>query len=207
MRFDSLGWHFIVKVPPREIIFNRPVCLPLGSEVLPHDSGAVFFWFNDSYLNVLIILCLERHLFLQYCVHVTVLSALRHGKLSLSSLTVLWRRTWRRGLWNSLYSSPGDSSMHVRAFIMLLLWSKKEYGLLKSNLWLLGLRSFSNNGLNFSFNCLFTSNILWVQNDTLQKIIKVGFMLSTCRLLLGKGAFHSIRNSEISFVLRIKEEW
>ena len=32
---------------------------------------------------------------------------------------------------NSLYSSPGDSSMHVRAFIMFLLWSKKEYGLLK----------------------------------------------------------------------------
>ena len=35
---------------------------------------------------------------------------------------------------NSLYSSPGDSSMYVRAFIILLLWSKKEYGLLKSNL-------------------------------------------------------------------------
>ena len=72
------------------------------------------------------------------------------------------------------------SSMHVRAFIMLLLWSKKEYGLLKSNLWRLGLRGFSNNGLNFSFNCLLTSNILWVENDTWQKIIKVGFMLRTC---------------------------
>ena len=52
------------------------------------------------------------------------------------------RRTWRRGPRNSLYSSPGDSSMHVRAFIMLLLWSKKEYGLLKANLWRLGLRGF-----------------------------------------------------------------
>ena len=41
-----------------------------------------------GHLNILIILCLERHLFLQYCVHVTVLSALRHGKLFLSSLTV-----------------------------------------------------------------------------------------------------------------------
>ena len=129
--------------------------------------------------------------------------ALRHGKLFLSSLTVLRRRTWRLGLWNSPYSSSGDSSMHVRAFIMLLLWGKKKYGLLKSNLWRLGLRGFSNNWLNFSFNCLFTSNILWVENDTWQKIIKVGFMLRRCRLLLAKGAFHSIWESEICFVLRI----
>ena len=42
-----------------------------------------------SIVNILIILCLERHLFLQYCMHVTVLSALRHGKLFFSSFTVL----------------------------------------------------------------------------------------------------------------------
>ena len=32
---------------------------------------------------------------------------------------------------------------------------------------------------------------------------KVGFMLRTNRLFLAKGAFYSIRKSEISFVLRI----
>ena len=42
--------------------------------------------------------------------------------------------------------------MDVRAFIMLLLWSEKEYGLLTSNLLRLDLRGFSNNGLTFSFN-------------------------------------------------------
>ena len=73
----------------------------------------------------------------------------------------------------------------------------------KSSLWRLGLRGFSNNGLNFSFNCLFTSNILWFELDTWQKIITVGFMLRACRLLLAKGAFHSIRESQICFVLRI----
>ena len=49
--------------------------------------------------------------------------------------------------------------MHVRAFIMLLLWSKKGYELLKSNL--RRFEVFSNNGLSFSFNCLFTSNIIF----------------------------------------------
>ena len=62
----------------------------------------------------------------------------------------------------ALFVSPGDSSMDVRAFIMLLLWSEKEYALLTSNLLRLGLRGFSTNGLTFSFNCLFTSNILMV---------------------------------------------
>ena len=42
----------------------------------------------------------------------------------------------------ALFVSPGDSSMDVRAFIMLLLWSEKEYGLLTSNLLRLGLRGF-----------------------------------------------------------------
>ena len=70
-------------------------------------------------------------------------------------------KNWNFCFWNSLCSRPGDSSMHVRAFFMLLLWIKKEYGLLKSNLWRLGLRGFSNNGLDFSFNCLFTSNIIF----------------------------------------------
>ena len=50
--------------------------------------------------------------------------------------------------------------MDVRAFIMLLLWSEKEYGLLTSNPLRLGLLDFSNNGLTFSFNCEFTSDIL-----------------------------------------------
>ena len=89
--------------------------LPLGNR-----------YFLTVALNILIILCLERPLFLQYCVQVTVLSALRHGKLFLSSRTLLRRRTWRRGFWNSPYSSPGDSSIHIRAFFMLLLWSKKR---------------------------------------------------------------------------------
>ena len=42
----------------------------------------------------------------------------------------------------ALFVSPGDSSRDVRAFIMLLLWSEKEYGLLTSNLFRLGLRGF-----------------------------------------------------------------
>ena len=90
-----------------------------------------------------------------------------------------------------------DSSMDVPAFIMLLLWSEKEYGLLTSNLLRLGLRGFSNNGLTFNFNCLFTSNILWVENDTWKKIIKVGFTLHVCRLLLAKrhvSQYSRIRN-------------
>ena len=110
----------------------------------------------------------------------------------------------RRGLWNSLYSSPGEVCMS-----MLSLCS--YYGVRK-NTDCYKIKSvttgssrffFSNNGLNFSFNCLFTSNILWVENDTWQKTIKVGFMLHTYRLLLAKGAFYRIRKSEISFVLRI----
>ena len=44
----------------------------------------------------------------------------------------------------ALFVSPGDSSMDVRAFIMLLLWSEKEYALLTSNLLRLGLRGFFN---------------------------------------------------------------
>ena len=60
----------------------------------------------------------------------------------------------------ALFVSPGDSSTDVRAFIMLLLWSEKEYGLLTSNPLRLGLLDFSNNGLTFSFNCEFTSDIL-----------------------------------------------
>ena len=39
-RFYSLGWHFTVKVAPQEIILGQLV--PLGSELLSHDSGAVF---------------------------------------------------------------------------------------------------------------------------------------------------------------------
>ena len=112
-RFDSLGWPFTVKVPPH----FRPVCLSFLCSLIIQ----VRYFSGLSIVNL--ILCLERHLFLQYCVHVTVLSALRHGKLFLITLTVLRRRTWRCGLWNSLYLSPGDSSKHVRAFIMLLLWS------------------------------------------------------------------------------------
>ena len=95
------------------------------------------------------------------------------------------------------YLSPGDSIMDVRAFIMLLLWSEKEYGLLTSNLLRLDLRGLWNNGLTFSFNCLFTSNILWVENDTCRKIIKVGFVLRACRLLLAKrrvSQYSRIRN-------------
>ena len=34
----------------------------------------------------------------------------------------------------ALFVSPGDSSIDVRSFIMLLLWSEKEYALLTSNL-------------------------------------------------------------------------
>ena len=98
-----------------------------------------------------------------------------------------------------------DSSMDVPAFIMLLLWSEKEYGLLTSNLLRLGLRGFSNNGLTFSFNCVFTSNILWVENDTWKKIIKVKLVSCFARAecSLRKGTFHSIRESEICFVLRV----
>ena len=42
----------------------------------------------------------------------------------------------------ALFVSPGDSSMDLRAFIMLLLRSEKEYGVLTSNLLRLGLRGF-----------------------------------------------------------------
>ena len=42
----------------------------------------------------------------------------------------------------ALFVSPGDSSMDVRSFIMLLPWSEKEYALLTSNLLRLGLRGF-----------------------------------------------------------------
>ena len=80
--------------------------------------------------------------------------------------------------------------MHVCAFLTLLLWSKKEYGLLKSNLWRLGLRGFSNNGLNFSFNC-FSSHLIYYE------LIKVDFMLRVCRVLLAKrrvSQYSRIRN-------------
>ena len=195
-RFDSLGWHFTVKVPLQQIILAQCVFLWDQSCSLMIQ---VRYFSGLSIVNLIFLLyCASNDIcFLQYCVHVTVLSALRHGKLFLSSLTVLRRKTWRRGLWNSPYLSPGDSRMDFRAFIMLLLWSEEEYGLLTSNLLRLGLRGFSNNGLTFNFNCLFTSNILWVENDTWKKIIKVGFTLHVCRLLLAKrhvSQYSRIRN-------------
>ena len=106
---------------------------------------------------------------------------------------VLRRRTWRRGLWNSPYLSPGDWSMHVRAFIMLLLWSKKEYGLLKSNLLRLGLRGFSNNGLTYYE--------LRITHERKSSRSVSCFARADCSLR--KGVFHSIRESEVCFVLRI----
>ena len=106
---------------------------------------------------------------------------------------VLRRRTWRRGLWNSPYSSPGDWSMHARAFVMFLLWSKKEYGLLKSNLLRLGLRGFSNNGLTYYE--------LRIRHERKSSRSVSCFARVDCSLR--KGVFHSIRESEICFVLRI----
>ena len=83
---------------------------------------------------------------------------------------------------------------------MLLLWSEKEYGLLTSNPLRLGLLDFSNNGLTFSFNCEFTSDILWVEKYTWKKIITVGFMLRAFRLLLAKR--HVSQYSRIRNLLR-----
>ena len=93
--------------------------------------------------------------------HVTVLSPFETWKVIFEFTYCIKKQDLApRPLKFALFVSPGDSSMDVRAFIMLLLWSEKEYGLLTSNLLRLGLRGFSNNGLTFNFNCLFTSNIL-----------------------------------------------
>ena len=105
-RLDSLSWHFTVKVPPQEIILGQCVFLWDQSFSLMIQ---VRYFSALSIVNLIFLLyCASNdNLFLQYCVHVTVLSALRHGKLFLSSLTVLRRRTWHRGLRNSPYLSPG----------------------------------------------------------------------------------------------------
>ena len=124
-RLDSLGWHFTVKVPPQQIILAQ----------------CVFLWDQSCSLMIQV-----RYFSGLSIVNLIMLLYLYWALSDMESYfwvhLLLWRRTWRRCLWNSLYSSPGDSSIHVPAFIMLLLWSKKEYGLLKSNLWRLGLRGF-----------------------------------------------------------------
>ena len=139
-RFDFLGWHFTVKVPPQEIILGQCVFLWDQSCSLMIQ---VRYFSGLSIVNLIFLLyCASNDICFCNIVCMWLYWALWDMESYFWVHLLSWRRTWRRGLWNSLYSSPGDSSMHVRAFIMLLLWSKKEYGLLKSNLWRLGLRGF-----------------------------------------------------------------
>lgn len=139
-RFDSFGWHFTLKVPPQQIILAQCVFLWDQSCSLMIQ---VRYFSGLSIVNLIFLLyCASNDICVCNIVCMWLYWALPDMESYFWVHLLLWRGTWRRSLWNSFYSSPGDSSMHVRAFIMLLLWSKKEYGLLKSNLWRLGLRGF-----------------------------------------------------------------
>ena len=128
-RFDSLGWAFTVNVPPQQIILAQCVLLWDQSCSLMIQ---VRYFSGLSIVNLIFLLyCASNDICFCNIVCMWLYWALWDMESYFLVHLLLWRRTWRRGLWNSLYSSPGDSSMHVRAFIMLLLWSKKEYGVLK----------------------------------------------------------------------------
>ena len=103
-RFDSLGWHFTVKVPLQQIILAQ--CVFLWDQSCPLMIKVRYFS-GLSIVNLIFTLCPERHLCLQYCVHVTVLSALRHEKLFLSSLIIMKKDLAPRPLKFTLFKSRG----------------------------------------------------------------------------------------------------